>query len=65
MQFAADVLACNRKSDDDMEVLDTWNIESGRNNIPDETMDTFPFSMSIEDGRIKCRYGFLEYIDKQ
>ncbi len=35
-----------------VEVLDTWNEESGRANINDDVMDTFLFSGASDDGRI-------------
>jgi hypothetical protein len=53
--MSADVFACNRRPDGELEVLDTWN-DGGRNNIPDPTQDTCLFSSSFEDGRIKCSY---------
>ena len=54
-KMAADVLACNRMSNDEVEVLDTWNVDSGRNNVLDDAMDTFAYSTSVVDGRIMCR----------
>ena len=53
--MAADVLACNRMPNDEVEVLDTWNVDSGRANTPDDIMDTFAYSTSVVDGRIMCR----------
>ena len=44
-----------------VEVLDTHNVEgSTRINQPDNVMNTFLFSSSVEDGRISCRLGSLE-----
>ena len=56
-QRSADVFACNRVSGspEEVEVLDTWNVDSIRNNVPDNIMDTFLFSSSVTDGRIMCR----------
>lgn len=56
LQFSADVLACNLDPNGDVEVLSTWNADSGRSNVPDKNMSTFAFSASVEDGRIQCRY---------
>ena len=56
LQLSADVFACNLNPEGEVEILDTWNVAQGRNNIPDTTMDTFAFSSFVEDGRIKCRY---------
>ena len=57
MQRSADVLACNRVSGspEEVEVLDTWNVDDTMNNVPDDVMDAFLFSSSVTDGRIMCR----------
>ena len=44
LQLSADVFACNLNPEGEVEILDTWNVHRGRNNIPDTTMDTFAFS---------------------
>ncbi len=45
-----------------IEVLDTWNEESGRANTNDDVMDTFLFSGALDDGRITCRYKEISYL---
>ena len=57
LQFAADVLGCTINTDSGMvEVLDTWNVAQGRNNVLDTVQDAFLFSGRSANGRISCRY---------
>ncbi len=52
-QPSTDVLACNRRPDNMVEVLDGWNMDY--NNVPDNNMDTFTFNAALVNGRLQCR----------
>ena len=57
VQFAADVVACNRNPNtDEVEPLDAWNSAIKRRTTVDPNNDVIEFSTSYTDGRISCRW---------
>lgn len=58
VQFAADVVACNRPmngSTDDLEAIDAWNSAVERRATVDPNSDVVEFSKNYIDGRLSCR----------
>ena len=55
MQFAADVVGCNRDPSNDMvAVVDTWNLDQGRGNTLDPNQDVRLFDSVFNNDRISC-----------
>ena len=56
MQFAADVVGCNRdpNNNDMVFAVDTWNLDQGRGNLLDATQDVQLFSSNFNGQRITC-----------
>ena len=55
MQFAADVVGCNRDPSNDMVVaVDTWNPPQDRTNTLDTISNVMLLSSNFNNGRISC-----------
>lgn len=63
IQYAADVVACNRDPNtDDVETLDAWNSAIARRVTIDQTRDVMRFASNYNNGRISCRYIYYCYV---
>ena len=55
MQFAADVVGCNRDPSNNMiEAVDTWNPAQARTNTLDTISNVILLSSDFNNGRISC-----------
>ena len=54
--MSTDVLGCRVTSGNTVEVIDTWNVASGRNNVADDSQEGIHTHMTeYADGkRLKC-----------
>ena len=58
VQFAADIVACNRPKNattDELETIDAWNSAVERRCTVDPNSDVVEFAKNYVDGRLSCR----------